>query len=389
MHARSSRAKAAPAAVTGAGKGEAGCDVGHQTVLVLQGGGALGAYQMGVYQALQEAGIEPDWVIGTSIGAINAALIAATPPPARVGRMQRFWGEVGRMASRPPLVTPLGMERAIGTLQAFAWGIPGFFRPGLAAWLGPLAGVGGAAAGWYDTAPLRHTLDALIDFPLAGQGGPRLTVGAVDVESGQLRYFDSREQPIRVEHVLASGALPPAFPPVQVDGRWYWDGGIYSNTPIEAVLDDTPRRSALVFAVQLWNAAGPLPRSVTEAMHRQKDIQYASRASSHLQRQRQLHGLRHVIGELAREIPAARRGDPRVRRLLAAGCTTTMHVVRLVAPRLSGEDQFKDLDFTPEGIEARRAAGQRDARRVIGAAPWTRTADPTEGVIEHAVEASI
>jgi NTE family protein len=211
----------------------------------------------------------------------------------------------------------------------------------------------------------------------------------VDVESGQLRYFDSRQQPIGALHIMASGALPPAFPPVQIDGRWYWDGGIYSNTPIEAVLDDEPRRSALVFAVQLWNGAGPLPRSVTEAMHRQKDIQYASRATSHLQRQRQLHGLRHVIGALAREIPAERRQNPRVRDLLAAGCTTTMHVVRLVAPRLTGEDQFKDLDFTPAGVEARREAGLRDARRVLAAEPWKAPVDPVAGVVEHPIEATL
>ena len=183
---------------------------------------------------------------------------------------------------------------------------------------------------------------------------------------------------------MASGALPPAFGAIRIDGEPYWDGGIYSNTPIEAVLDDKPRRDSVIFAVNVWHQTGPEPESIWQVMSRQKDIQFASRADSHIARQKQIHRLRHVIRELVRQMPDAAQSDPKIKELASWGCGTTMHVAHLLAPRLDGEDQTKDIDFTPAGIRARRLAGHADTMRMIERAPWQqRAADAIEGVIEH------
>jgi NTE family protein len=183
--------------------------------------------------------------------------------------------------------------------------------------------------------------------------------------------------------VMASGALPPAFGAIRIEGQPYWDGGIYSNTPIEAVLDDNPRRDAVIFAVNVWHQTGPEPESIRQVMARQKDIQFASRADSHILRQKQIHRLRHVIRELHRQLPAARQADPKVKELASWGCGTTVHVVHMLAPRLESEDHTKDIDFTPTGVRARRQAGYADTLDMIERAPWEQAADPIEGVIEH------
>jgi NTE family protein len=370
-----------------------------QVVLVLQGGGALGAYQAGVYQALHEAGIEPDWVIGTSIGAINASLIAGNPPARRLQRLNDFWEAMERGSAA---ANPLSPFSALGALNPLAFldffglgrnatmfgtvmrGIPDFFTPNLHAWRGQMASLGVELAAYYSTAPLRETLTSLVDFEYLRQCRTRMTVGAVNVVTGHMRYFDTKHEPLGADHVMASGALPPAFAAIRVDGQPYWDGGIYSNTPIEAVLDDKPRRDALIFAVNVWHQTGPEPESIWQVMGRQKDIQYASRADSHIARQKQIHRLRHVIRELAKELPAARRDTAKVKELTSWGCGTTMHVAHLLAPRLEGEDHTKDIDFTAEGVRARREAGLADTRRMLRRAPWVDCeVDPIEGVIEH------
>jgi NTE family protein len=355
-----------------------------QVVLVLQGGGALGAYQVGVVQALHEAGIEPDWIIGTSIGAINAALIAGNDPAHRVERLNAFWETLRWRSPLSHLPFEPGALNPLSNLSVVASGVPGFFAPNLAAVWGAHAPLGAENAAYYDTSPLADTLRAHVDFDRIARGATRLTVGAVNVESGQMRYFDSRDEPLGVQHIMASGALPPAFPAVRVGDGLYWDGGIYSNTPIEAVLDDKPRRDALIFAVQLWNPQGAAPKSIWQVMGRQKDIQYASRADSHIARQQQIHRLRHVIGELVQHIPPSQRDTAAVRELAGWGCQTTMHIVRLLAPRLAAEDHTKDIDFTAAGIRARRDAGLIDAREVIAQAPWQhRAGEMHEGVHVH------
>jgi NTE family protein len=356
---------------------------GRQVVLVLQGGGALGAYQVGVYQALHEAGIEPDWVIGTSIGAINAALIAGNPRELRLARLKQFWDQVE--LGWPPAVAlaALGLANLLPNAMTVLSGIPAFFKPNVQALRGTRAEVGVEQAAYYSTEPLRETLLSLVDFEHIGDDGMRLTVGAVNANSGAMHYFDSRDRRLGVEHVMASGALPPAFPAVRIDGEPYWDGGIYSNTPIEAVLDDNPRRDSLIFAVNVWHQTGPEPVSIWEVMGRQKDIQFASRADSHIARQKQIHRLRHVIQALAKALPAARQLEAQIQELSEWGCSTTMHVAHLVAPRLPGEDHSKDIDFTPQGVKTRREAGYEDTLKMIERAPWNSAADPMEGVIEH------
>jgi NTE family protein len=354
-----------------------------QVVLVLQGGGALGAYQVGVVQALHEAGIEPDWVIGTSIGAINGALVAGNEPSRRMQCLNDFWDTLRWRSPLTNLPFEPGALNPLSNLTIMSQGVPGFFKPNGAALWGPLAPLGAEHAAWYDTAPLAETLRDHVNFDRIGRGATRLTVGAVNVESGQMRYFDSRDDELGIEHVMASGALPPAFPAVRIGDGLYWDGGIYSNTPIEAVLDDRPRRSALIFAVQLWNPQGQAPQSIWQVSNRQKDIQFASRNDSHIARQKQIHRLRHVISELVQQVPAAQRNSPEVQELAGWGCKTTMHIVRLLAPRLAAEDHTKDIDFTPAGIRARREAGLIDAREVIAQAPWQQPAPEHEGVLVH------
>ena len=354
-----------------------------QVVLVLQGGGALGAYQVGVFEALHDAGIEPDWVIGTSIGAINGALIAGNAPAQRLERLKAFWNHVEQQSQGAGPMDWLGMGNLLANMTTVMRGIPAFFEPNLAALRGARAGVGVEKAAYYSTEPLRRTLTELVDLEHLGTGNTRLTVGTVNACTGAMRYFDSREEPLGLDHIMASGALPPAFPAVRIDGQPYWDGGIYSNTPIEAVLDDKPRRDSLIFAVNVWHQTGPEPESIWQVMGRQKDIQYASRADSHITRQKQIHRLRHVIRQLQQQLPVARQGDAKVKELAAWGCSTTMHVAHLVAPRLDGEDHTKDIDFTSAGVSARRQAGYADTLRMIERAPWQAPADPLEGVIEY------
>jgi NTE family protein len=199
-----------------------------------------------------------------------------------------------------------------------------------------------------------------------------------------MRYFDSRDMPLGPGHILASGALPPAFPAVEIDGELYWDGGVVSNTPVEVVFDDNPRRSSIVFAVHLWNPDGPAPTTIWEVENRRKDIQYASRAHAHIRRQRQLHRLRHIITELAAKVPPDARGND-FPELASWGCTTDIHVVRLLAPMVPGEDHSKDIDFSPEGVRARRAAGLAHTRDALRLRPWEREVDPLEGFHLHEV----
>jgi NTE family protein len=353
-----------------------------QVVLVLQGGGALGAYQVGVYEALHEAGIEPDWVIGTSIGAINAALIAGNAPENRLDRMRTFWSRVEQQSGNDFLQFFSGLANLPANLSTVTRGIPDFFVPNPVAWLSSHLPLGIERAAYYSTAPLRATLADLVDLEHINSCRTRLTVGAVNVRNGEMRYFDSRDEVVHLDHVMASGALPPAFPAVRIDGDPYWDGGIYSNTPIEAVLDDKPRRDSVIFTVHMWNPEGAEPETLWEVMGRQKDIQFASRARSHIARQKQIHHLRHIIRELAKKLPEKGR-SAQVKELASWGCGTTMHVARLVAPKLDGEDQTKDIDFTPSGIRARWQAGFADTKRMLERAPWTKPVDPTEGVIIH------
>jgi NTE family protein len=372
------------------GLGSKGAELGGperpvgQVVLVLQGGGALGAYQAGVYQGLSEGGIEPNWVIGMSIGAVNAAIIAGNEPGARAARLKEFWSRI----SDTSLNDAAGISEVFGVsvsgLRAFMRGVRGLFKPRFDAgtW-NMLMPVGIERAAFYSAAPLRETLRDLVNFDLIDASRLRLTVGAVNAVSGQMQYFDCRRVKIGMDHVLASSALPPGFPAVEIDGEHFWDGSIYSNTPIEVVFDDNPRRDSLIFAVNMWHAKGPKAQSIWQVLGREQDIQFASREDTHIARQEQLHHLRHVVRELVKRLPAEQRTDPQVKELAAYGCTTTMHVVRLLAPRLDNEDFTKALDFTPASIKARWEAGYAHAKQVLEKKPWHNELGPLQSAVLH------
>jgi NTE family protein len=354
-----------------------------QVALVLQGGGALGAYQGGVYQALHEAGIEPDWIIGTSIGAINASIITGNRPEDRLPRLREFWRRVERPNFWGLFPAWTGIEAALSSWSTLANGIPGFFEANPRAFGGAHVPLGADHAAYYSTEPLRKTLEELVDFSLINRKTPRLTVGAAHVRTSMMHYFDSREMELTPSHVMASGALPPAFPAVRIDGELYWDGGILSNTPAECIFEDNPRRNSLIFAVHLWHPTGDEPETIWQILHRHKDIQYSSRISNHIVRQRESHKLRHVISELLKFVPEEARVDPRVKELAGYSCRTRMHVVRLLAPRLTNETHIKDIDFSPAGISARWEAGYADTNRALETQAWLEECDPLEGVILH------
>ena len=356
--------------------------------LVLQGGGALGAYQAGVCQALEEAGFAPDWVAGTSIGAIIGAIIAGNAPERRVSRLREFWRRVSRPDPVDPALLP---EQARQLYGAWSWlsaawsGQPGFFTPRP---FPPLTPTGTAqTASWYDTHPLHELLTELVDFERLNRQGVRFSLGAVHLRTGKLRYFDSLFQTIRVEHVMASGALPPGFPAVEVDGELWWDGGIYSNTPIEVVLDDYPRRDTLCFMIDLFSASGPEPRSIPEVMVRQKDIEFASRSRQHIENYARIHNLRRAVRALHRRMGESERADPAVHAAAGLGCHTTMRIVHFTSPAGAWELATRDADFSRATLETRQASGYRDGLRAIAAAPWEAPLPPDQGVAVYEVVA--
>jgi NTE family protein len=354
-----------------------------QIVLVLQGGGALGAYQGGVYQALHEADMEPDWIIGTSIGAINASIIAGNNVDDRLPRLQEFWRRVQRKRTLGvPFLWP-EFHEAISGWTTLTDGVPGLCRLNPLALLGAHFPLGTEHAGFYSVSPLEASLLELVDFSLLNRSSTRLTVGAANVRTSKMHYFDTREMPLAMNHVMASAALPPAFPPVRIDGEYYWDGGILSNTPTEAIFDDYPRRDSVVFGVNVWNPMGPEPKTMWDVLHRQKDIQYSSRIANQIVRQQQVHRLRHVITELVGHMPEQVRAISEVRDLAGYGCVTRMHIVTLLAPRLENEGHTKDIDFSASGIRMRWDAGYAHTARVLERAPWKNEFDPMEGVILH------
>lgn len=358
----------------------------NRVVIVFQGGGALGSYQAGVYHALHDAGIRPDWLIGTSIGAINASLIAGNEPENRLAALEEFWRRMSRthLAGAWSLWPRLTQYLAYGT--TIALGLPNFFVPNPLAFTGPHIPLGADNAGYYSTEPLAMTLGDLVDFSLIARNAPRLTVGAAQVCTSQMRYFDSRETELGVKHVLASGALPPAFPAVRIDGELYWDGGILSNTPAEVVFEDYPRRDSLVFAVHMWNPTGPEPQTMWEVLHRQKDIQYSSRVASHIRRQADIHQLRRVVRELSMHVPkdVLERAD--VQALTEHGCSTRIHVMRLLAPGHDSDDHTKDVDFSPSGIARRWEAGYEQTVKAIARQPWNGSDDVVDGVFLHELD---
>lgn len=345
-----------------------------RVVLVLQGGGALGAYQAGVFQAMHEHGLAPDWIVGTSIGAINAAILAGNPHETRLSRLKQFWDGVAHRDSYDMTQVPDMQRRSNVLLQTWDTvmrGVPGFFKPRFMSLFAMGTAVDPEQASFYDTSELGDTLERLIDFDyLNAPGGTRLTVNALKVKCGSLRSFDNREQGLTADHVRASGALPPGFPPVRIDGDLYWDGGLYSNTPLETVLDDNEHVDTLCFMVDLWSADGPEPTTLDEVQTRQKDVTFASRSTRHLQDYVATHKLKQKLRALYAELPERARSEQGKADLAGLGGDSTLHVVRLAYAGRDWNMAAKDINFSKGSIEWRWDQGYQDALRAIEAAGW-------------------
>jgi NTE family protein len=359
----------------------------ERIALLLQGGGALGSYQAGVYQALDEANLQPEWVAGISIGAVNAALITGNPPKDRVKKLREFWEAV----STPPLGVPhlksveiadeitrrfVNQTRALGILL---FGAPHFFQPRMpspAFWPSQHAG----SISHYDIAPLRATLQRLVDFDRINAGETRFSVGAVNVRSGNFTYFDSTTHHITPEHVIASGSLPPGFPATEIDGEYYWDGGLVSNTPLQWVLDSRPRQDTLAFQIDLWNSEGEMPRDLTETDVRQKEIVYSSRTRAATDQYKKAQTLRLAAARLIKELPDELRGREHVKLLEAEADEKICNIVHLIYQAKRYEGVAKDYEFSRRTMEEHWQAGYDDAVRTLSHPEVLQRPDKTEGV---------
>ena len=359
----------------------------EQTVLLLQGGGALGSYQAGVYQALAEANLHPDWVAGISIGAINSALIAGNPPETRVERLREFWEAV----STSPLGVPyfpsiaiptdsthslLNQTRALGILL---FGAPSFFTPRLPPPM-PWQLTSTDAVSYYDVSPLKATLERLVDFDRINAGGMRLSVGAVNVRTGNFEYFDTATHRIAPAHIIASGSLPPGFPATEIDGEFYWDGGIVSNTPLQWVLDSRPRRDTLAFQIDLWSAQGELPRNLADADVRAKEIRFSSRTRAATDMYKYAQKLRIALATLLERLPDELRGLPEVALLAAEATHKVCNIVHLIYRAKKYERNAKDYEFSRRTMEEHWLAGYRDAVDSLSHPEIFEPPDRLEGV---------
>lgn len=360
---------------------------GLRIVLVLQGGGALGAYQAGVFQALHEHALAPDWVVGTSIGAINAAILAGNRPEDRLPRLKQFWQRIAHRDSIDLNLLSDQQRRSnswLSTFDTLLRGVPGFFKPRQFSLFPAGVAVPPEEASFYDTSELAGTLDELVDFDYLNQPeSMRLSVNALRVKCGTLASFDSAHQRLGEEHIRASGALPPGFPGVRVDGDLYWDGGLYSNTPLESVLDDTPHIDTLVFMVDLWSADGPEPTTLDEVQTRQKDVTFASRSKRHIEDYVSRHTMQRKLRQLYAKLPDSAQNRRETEELVALGCDSTMHIVRLPYAGRDWHMASKDINFSQGSIEWRWEQGYQDALRAIRAAGWLALLEEDTPLVVH------
>jgi NTE family protein len=368
----------------------AGTPATAQRVLVLQGGGALGSYQAGAYQALCHHDFEPDWIAGISIGAINAAIIAGNPRETRVERLKEFWGMVSGPVPWKPITTDtrgrsLFNETSAALIATF--GVPGFFIPRFPpAALWPQGTP--QSQSYYDTAPLRATLERLVDFDRINDLKTRLSVGAVSVTTGNFKYFDNFEfrklgKKIGPEHIMASGALPPGFPSIEIDGEHFWDGGIASNTPLDYVLDAEINNDLLIFQVDLFSARGPLPVSLLEAAEREKDIRFSSRTRMNTDMNKQVHNTRKALRELIGKLPDYLKNDPSVEILCKAAQENTVTVVHLIYRSKIYESSSKDYDFSHIGMVEHWGAGERDVHLSMRHQDWLARPQSGETMVTY------
>jgi NTE family protein len=343
----------------------------ERIALLLQGGGALGSYQAGVYAALAEAELQPDWVAGISIGAINGALIAGNAPERRVEQLRKFWEQITAathgldtwLASSAVNEVMRGWMNQTSAAMALFGGAPGFFTPRvLAPW--PIAADRGVTS-YYDTAKLRSTLESLVDFDRINAGPVRFTVGAVNVRSGNLVCFDTQTHRIGPEHVLASAALPPGFPAVEIEGEHYWDGGLVSNTPLEWVVESMPRQDTLTFQVDLWSARGDFPRDIAEVETRRKEIIYSSRTRASTSSFKRMQRMRHAAAKLSADMPEHVRNSPEMEVLQPMIEHKAYNIVQLIYRAKTYEGHSKDYEFSRRSMEEHWRAGYHDAVRTL------------------------
>jgi NTE family protein len=361
-----------------------------QRVLVLQGGGALGSYQAGAYQALCHHDFEPEWIAGISIGAINAAIIAGNPREKRVERLKEFWDMVSAPVPWSPVASGDRARSYFNETSAAliaTFGVPGFFTPRFPP--APLWPKGTPQSqSYYDTSPLRATLERLVDFDRINDLKTRLSVGAVSVTTGNFRYFDNFEfkklgKKIGPEHIMASGALPPGFPSIEIEGEHYWDGGIASNTPLDYVLDEEVKTDLLIFQVDLFSARGPLPVSLLEAAEREKDIRYSSRTRMNTDKNRQVHNARMALRELMGKLPDYLRNDPSVEILCQAARENTVTVVHLIYRSKNYESSSKDYDFSHIGMVEHWRSGERDVHLSMRHKDWLERPQSGETMVTY------
>jgi NTE family protein len=351
-------------------------------ILVLQGGGALGAYQAGVFESLSKVYREPTWVAGISIGAINAAIIAGNPANSRVARLREFWELVSSSLAAPAVAQSVSAREGLNEAsasQVMLFGVPGFFKPRFPP--APFQPRGSLEAiSYYDTAPLKRTLERLVDFDRINSGAVRLSVGAVNVRSGNFEYFDSAKQAIDARHIMASGALPPGFAPVEIDGEHYWDGGLVSNTPLQYVLDQPGKHRRVVFQVDLFAATGALPTTMAEVTEREKDIRFSSRTrlntTNELDRQVIAQAARRLIDKL----PPALRDDPDVRALSRVRRECAVDVVHLIYRSKHYETQSKDYEFSRLSMQEHWDAGRADMAHTLHDPRWIKHERAASGV---------
>lgn len=361
-----------------------------QRILVLQGGGALGSYQAGAYQALCRQDFEPEWVAGISIGAVNAAIIAGNEPEKRVSRLKEFWEMVSAPVPWNPVVKSDRGRSAFNETSAAliaTFGVPGFFTPRIPP--APLWPPGSPQSqSYYDTSPLRKTLERLVDFDRINDLKCRLSVGAVGVTSGNFRYFDNVEfkrlgKRIGPEHIMASGALPPGFPSIVIDGEHYWDGGIASNTPLDYVLAEETDRDLLIFQVDLFSARGPLPETLLEAAEREKDIRFSSRTRMNTDKNRQVHEARKAVRDLIAKLPDDLKSDPSVAYLRQAAKENTVTVIHLIYKSKNYESSSKDYDFSHVAMVEHWEAGVRDVHSSMRHKEWLERPQSGETMVTY------
>lgn len=356
----------------------------HPDALVLQGGGALGAYQAGVFETLAARGHYPDWVAGISIGAINAAIIAGNRPDQAVSRLRAFWEMVSSELLAPAPIGPVQARRWFSETAASmvaGFGVPGFFRPFVPI-MAPFM-TGYEQVSLYDTEPLRATLIDLIDFDRLNTGPVRLSLGAVNVLTGNLTWFDNRERTIGPEHIMASGALPPGFPPVMVDGEPYWDGGLVCNTPLQYLIDEAEPLDLTIYQVDLFPARGPLPEDISAVIQRDKDIRYSSRTRRNTDAVQRLEELRLAASRLRGRLPDELRDDPDFRMLTQIEPPGRFRVLHLINRREAFESWSMDFEFSRASVEVRWQAGAEDAARSLDHPSWAGRDCERRGMITY------